>query len=108
MALKNPDQAAFWQQHVDAQKVSGLSRRAYCLKHGLKDHQLIYYIGRCEKQTSTETAFAQVVVAEPPEQASTKEFVVRLIFNSKTVLEVGTGTDPQWVAQLIKYVGCQR
>src|SRR3989338_6256847 len=101
MTSKNPDQAAFWQQHVDAQKISGLSRRAYSLKHGIKEHQLIYYIGRCEKQTSTKTAFAQVVVAEPPEQASVDKSVVRLVFNSKLVLEADSNTDPKWVAQLI-------
>jgi len=108
MTSKNPDQGAFWQQHVDAQKISGLSRRAYSLEHGLKEHQLIYYIGRCEKRASSKSAFAKVVVSEPPEQAPVKEFVVRLIFNSKIVLEVGTGTDPEWIAQLINYVGCQQ
>lgn len=34
---------AYWKQHVDAWKRSGESQAAYCRRHQLKAHQMIYW-----------------------------------------------------------------
>jgi len=31
---------AYWQQHIEAIKTSGLSRKAYCAEHGLNKHTM--------------------------------------------------------------------
>ena len=101
-------QALFWQQHVEAHKASRLSRRVYCAQHGLKEHQLTYYIGRLGKPSSNKTAFAQVVVEKTSEPSIKKPFMARLIFNSHVVLELDSTADISWLAKLISEVGGQQ
>jgi hypothetical protein len=36
----DPEKVAFWQQHIEALKRSGLSRRAYCEQNGLNKHTM--------------------------------------------------------------------
>jgi len=36
----DPEKMAFWQQHIEARKASGLSRRAYCEQNGLNKHTM--------------------------------------------------------------------
>ena len=106
MAIKNSERAAFWQQHLDNFRASGLSRGAYSREHGLKIHQLGYQLDRRSKTKAASTgAFARVVAAEPSARVETKSVAARLCFGTDVALEVDAGTDPAWVARLIAHIG---
>ena len=106
MAMKNSDQAAIWPQHLNKFRTSGLSRRAYCREHGLKLHQLTYRLGRRGKaKASGKSAFARVIVAEPAAKAVARSATARLCFGGDVALEIDSGMDPVWIAQLISHVG---
>lgn len=105
MAVKNSDQRAYWQQHLEGFRASGLSRSAYCREHGLKVHQLAYQLNRGGKaKAAGQAAFARVVAAAPVEVAASN-CAARLIFGGGVSLEVTPGADPAWMACLIAHVG---
>lgn len=106
MTLKKSDRSALWQQHLDNFKSSGLSRAAYCRQHELKTHQLAYWLDRGGKARGhSKVAFARVVVAEPPSKAAARSTKARLYFSDSVALELDSGADPAWIAQLIRHVG---
>lgn len=106
MAIKNSDRAAFWQQHLDKFRTSGLSRGAYCREHGLKVHQLGYQLDRAGKtKAASKGAFARVVAAEPAAKVAARSVAARLCFGRDVALEIDAGTDPAWIARLIAHVG---
>lgn len=43
----------FWQAHVQALAASGLSRRAYCLRHQLSYHSLTYWVRKFRQTPGT-------------------------------------------------------
>ena len=105
MAVKNSNQVAFWQQHLEKFRGSGLSRGAYCREHGLKAHQLSYQLDRGGKtKAASKAAFARVVTTAPASEA-TGTCAARLIFGGGISLEVSSGADPAWMARLIAHVG---
>lgn len=102
MSSKRSTKSTFWQQHVLKYKASGQSRPVYCRRHGLKLHQLAYYVCIYNKKlASQEGGFARVVVAEPAGPASH----ARLMISGGMSLEFDSGADPAWVARLIAAVG---
>ena len=106
MVMKSPDQSAIWQQHLDKFRASGLSRVAYCREKGLKVHQLAYQLDRSGKTKEPgKAAFARVVVPEPTLAAATRAPTARLCFGGGVALELDSGADPAWIAQLIVHVG---
>ena len=106
MAIKTPDRAAFWRQHLKDFQASGLTRGAYCRQHGLKLHQLSYQLDRAGKRPADKSAFARVALAAPV--AAGRPVAARLCFGSEVALELGTGSDPAWIAQVIAAVGGRR
>ncbi|MEF8697869.1 MAG: hypothetical protein V5B33_18380 [Candidatus Accumulibacter sp. UW20] len=47
---KNGEREAYWRGHVAEWRASGESQRAYCDRHGLKDHSLSYWHQRLAKR----------------------------------------------------------
>jgi hypothetical protein len=43
---ENPEKREYWQPHIEAWRLSGLTRRAYCEQNGLKISTLDYW---CQK-----------------------------------------------------------
>lgn len=106
MAIKNSDGIAFWRQHLDKFRASGLSRGSYCREQGLKVHQLAYRLDRCVKMKATSKgAFARVVAVAPTATATARSTAARLVFAGGVALEVDSGADPAWIARLITHVG---
>jgi hypothetical protein len=103
MAIKTPDRAAFWQQHRENFRASGLTRSAYCREHGLKLHQLGYQLDRAGKTPAAKAAFARVALAPPVAVART--VAARLCFGGDVTLELDAASDPAWIAQVIAAVG---
>ena len=53
----NPSElSAHWQQQVDEWRMSGLSQRAYCLKHNLKSYQLSYWKCKFDRLQTSNSA----------------------------------------------------
>ena len=108
MRSKNSNQTAFWQQHLQKYRASGLTRKAYCLEHGLTINQLVYQIKQSSaKDDRISGAFAQVVTCEPKPMAPAERFVARLVLGRGITFEVDSGVDPAWIARLISHVGGQ-
>lgn len=79
---------SFWSDHVLRWSASGLSKRAYCLKHGLTYSSLMYHIKRAEQP---QAFFQQVELAAPaPEVPMVLHFPdgIRLSFPSSALREV--------------------
>lgn len=49
---KDAERERYWQGHVDAWRTSGETQRAYCDRHGLKNHSLSYWHLRQARGTS--------------------------------------------------------
>ena len=49
---KDAERERYWQGHVGAWRASGESQRAYCDRHGLKNHSLSYWHLRQARGTS--------------------------------------------------------
>lgn len=47
---KNGEREAYWREHVGGWRASGESQKAYCDRHGLKDHSLSYWHQRLAKR----------------------------------------------------------
>lgn len=106
MAIKTPDRAAFWRQHLRSFRASDLTRGAYCRQHGLKVHQLAYQLDRAGKKPADKAVFARVALAAPAAVARTA--AARLRFGGDVALELDSGSDPVWIAQVIAAVGGRR
>lgn len=108
MTTKGIDRAAFWQQHCAAFQASGLSRKSYCSEHGLKLHQLSYQLDRISKLTKDvgKSVFARVVTSDP--KPASGRVAARLVFGGGVALELDSGADPSWIAQVIAQVGGAR
>ena len=62
-----------WQAHVRAWRESGISQVAYCAAHGLKPHQLSYWLKH--QPTSADTLTFAAVSVSPPQD--TGDLVLR-------------------------------
>lgn len=108
MAVKKSELSNNWAHHIEQFRASGMTRVAYCHEHGLKVHQLGYYIGRANrsKHQDKKGTFARVAIAglTPARWAGG----ARLCFGNGVSLEVEASPDPIWIAQVIAAVGGQR
>lgn len=104
MVSKNHDRKTFWQEHISRYKASGMSRPEYCGEHGLKVSQLAYHFSRRDR--AKQKAFAEVITtnAKMPVRPTSAS---RLMCGGGVVLELEAGSDPFWLAQLIRQIGGQ-
>ena len=56
----------FWREHIQLLRSSGLSGVAYCKQHGLKCHQLYYWVSRLNEQNETQVPFIAVKLNPHP------------------------------------------
>ena len=87
-----------WHGHIEAFRASGLTRAAFCRRHGLKLHQFIYWKKRYDKSRSAPVHLVEVTLprAMAPAPAS-----LRVVVGSGRRIEVDRGFDPVTLAQLI-------
>lgn len=105
MSIKKNERTALWQEHLEKFQSSGLSRRAYCLEHGLKVHQLDYQLGLANRKTSKGRSSFARAVAVSSLSAPANKLSARLSFQGGVALEVDVGASPAWIAQIIAHVG---
>ena len=88
---------AYWKQHVEAWQKSGLSQRAYGLKHNLALSSFSYWQRKLNPgHRASKSQFASVKVS--PVQTTTP---VRLVHPNGFVIECSAGTDVVWLQSLM-------
>lgn len=63
--MKNKSRAEEMAQVLESQSASGLSKKAFCAKHGIAPSMFYYWqkrLNECESSPAEEPGFAQVVV----------------------------------------------
>lgn len=88
---------AFWRRHVEAWRASGLTQKRYSAKHGINALTLAHWSYLLKRKAST------------PGQALVPVRVVGDILSATIELQHGAwrmavpvGTDPRWLAALIR------
>jgi len=92
------------QEHITCWRASGLSRAAYCRKHGL-----VYHTTRSWNRTidapaeshPMDSGFIEVlrpaaVITPPPESSA-----ATVSWPTGATLRIPTGIDPQWIGRII-------
>ena len=88
----------YWKQHDEEQRRSGLSIRAYCEQHQLKNHNLNYWREKFRRESEKgPNAFVRVVAKKPALETSV---VARLSLSDGLVLECMTWPAVQWLKEL--------
>lgn len=100
LPLKGPEAEARWRRHVDQQRASGLTKKAYCNKHQMPDHALDYWINKFAKLSRVEVKesskrFIAAEVGAPSGDSSfgkaSASSVLRVILPDGTRIEASGG-----------------
>ena len=102
MQLKNR-KLTVWEQRRQRYLKSGLSRKAFCTKHGLKRSTLDCWFCRLGKLQKN----AGLVEAKPG-QISSVNSCLTLIAAERYRIEIRTGFDPQLLAEVVRALGSLR
>ena len=93
---------SFWKQQIEGWRSSGLTQKAYCRQHELKEHQFVYWKKRFV-QTETGITFVPVkvrrCVQSSPDRCSPD--TLRVIVGGDLQIEVGSDFDSQLLRRLI-------
>lgn len=105
MAKADTKKAEQWQQHIEAYRTSGLTRKAYCRKHWLNIHQLDYWRKRLNrsfegKPSTNKNDFIQVQV----EKDTLPGPCIRLHIGEVSV-EVPARFDPLHLKNILQVLG---
>jgi len=89
----------YWKQHVEAWRSSGLSRRAYCLEHGLTAKTFSYW---CRKKKPGDITFVpiplerSVILSDRGEAAP-----ISLVCKGGYRVEIPAGFDPETLRSVL-------
>lgn len=90
------------QQHVEAWRQSGLSRPAYCLRHGLNLTTFSRWV-RWQTPSVAESAPAVIPVEVKREATADASLVLRLASGARLELPAAVSVD--WLAELMRCLG---
>lgn len=95
----------FWGRHVAALATSGLTRAAYCRRHGLNYGTMCLWWRRLRgghgTATRTRQALVPVMVATPPH---TTMALLEIRVGAQVVISVPTSVDAAWLGALVRAV----
>jgi len=96
------EKRAFWKQHIENWRVSGLTQKRYCQKHDLIHHRFTYWKRRFDQTTSGIT-FVQVpqIRRSITRSSSSQSSALRLVVDENFQIDVGPDFDPQILRRLI-------
>lgn len=84
----------FWQDHIKVFATSGLSRRAYCLRHNLSYHAMTYWVRKQVQPASGPTPITMVEVpVRLPAFSIPSSTPLRLHIGSGYMIELGPDFD---------------
>lgn len=90
----------FWQQHLDAWKISGLTQRAYSREHDLPIARFTYWKSKSHPNTPVAKGNKTDFV---PVRLDTIQSSVRLRHPSGVIVECPAGTDVIWLRSLMGF-----
>jgi hypothetical protein len=99
MAVPKPER--FWQQHVNTWRASGLTQKQYSKRHGLNAMTLANWSSVLQRRLRTKPGQALVPIRVMGEQTPASTIEVR---QGTLRLLVPVGTDPRWLAALLREV----
>jgi len=92
---------AYWKQHLENWRSSGLTQLAYCRQHDLKVHQFTYWKKRFV-QTEAGITFVPVNIRPADSMASVDSAdSLRLIVDGDLQIEITADFDPRLLRRLI-------
>ena len=105
----------FWDNHIKKFELSGLTRREYCEKNGLKPKALanhIYLRNRAKKIKSQSdvknSPFMRVVIQDPSETKKCKEvpehIPVKIITKNGSIIEFDSRAPSEWICNILKVI----
>jgi hypothetical protein len=93
---------SYWKQHIDSWQETGLTQAAYCRRHNLKHHQLVYWKKRFLR-TETDVTFVPLkpddLLVDRPAQPDRPSLCLEI--NDRFKVEIRAGFDTQLLRQLI-------
>jgi transposase-like protein len=78
----------FWRRHIDQQRASRLTVRAYCQRHGLHEHSF-YSWRRTIAERDRQPAFLPVAVLDAPNQPHDSPIDIRLADGRRVRVRAG-------------------
>jgi len=99
---KDAERERYWQGHVGAWRASGDTQRAYCDRHGLKNHSLSYWHLRLARGTNAQEGSASLTLipaVRVPEEAASLPSLSLTIANGWR-LEFAGLPPAVWLAEL--------
>lgn len=104
MAKSNKDKRAFWQNHVDQWRKSGLSQAKYCLKENISFHSFSWWKTRGLKSNKSDLSFVPVVIKET-EKPAAQQSDIHLILPNQTKLVLPATLPLNNLVSIIKIIG---
>lgn len=102
--MASPRSERFWRQHVDVWRASGLTQKQYSKRHGLNAMTLASWSSVLQRRLRAKPGQALVPVRVVGEQVPASAIEVQ---RGALRLLVPEGTDPHWVAALLRELaGC--
>jgi transposase-like protein len=95
-------------QLLDRYERSGLSQKAFCLRHGVALSTLQYWRRRArdaDQELRLRPSFVEVPQVTRAVRALSEEAAVIIELPGGTRLEVHAGTDSQWLSGLVRAMG---
>ena len=99
---------AFWRRHLGAWKRSGVSKAAYCRRHGLCANTMSTWGTRLNKTEKTQSppAFVQVIQPEPAPASRDGLDILQIRFPNGCTVDVPTAVSPStirpWLEELAR------
>jgi hypothetical protein len=99
----------YWQKHVEAFKVSGLTREAYCRENSIRTYQLDYWRKKFLRLKKTQAAVPakQWVPLRITNQLPENNSHIDLWISHTVRIEIKPGFDPKLLNEIIHAVDCR-
>ena len=101
--VSREEKKSYWARHVEGWRRSGLSQRAYCMRHGLRLKSFCYW-RRKERAGAEDISFVSVPVMPVARSAGARVHLVVAIGDAYRI-EVGDGFDPATLRTLLSVLG---
>ena len=101
MSQRKQRSKAEWRSLIEQQALSGLNGVAFCAQRGLSRKTFYHHRKVLEEKTADSKADQFIKVQSKPVQMMPAQSVAVLRYRDMR-LRLSTGTDPAWVAELMK------
>lgn len=108
MGKASEETIQYWHKHVEAFRVSGLTREAYSKQSGIRTYQLDYWCRKYKRLEKTQAAVPAkqwvplVIANQMPETNSHIDLWIGAVR-----MEIAPGFDPKLLDEIIRAVNCR-